>query len=177
MRLFSIAHLGRAYALTGRLTEGLELSKEAVDQSAAMGMMYCHTYALCYLADAYLLAGQSGEAMEAAQRSLHLSRKYGMRGYENFALYHLGEVSSHPQDLNAEKAEAYYRQAITLAEELGMRAYIARSHLGLGRLYARTKDRAKATEHLTVAGDMCREMGMNFWLRKTEEVRTGHLDD
>ena len=135
MQVFSTAPLGRAYALTGRLTEGLELIKEAVDKSAGLGMMFCHTFSLFYLADAYLLAGQIGEAVEAAERSLYLSRKYRMRGYEVWALHYLGEVSSHPQNLNADKAEDYYRQAMTLAEELGMRPYIARCHLGLGRLY------------------------------------------
>ena len=46
MQVFSTAHLGRAYAFTGRLTEGLEMIKKAVDQSADLGMIYCHTISL-----------------------------------------------------------------------------------------------------------------------------------
>ena len=40
--------------------------------------------------------------------------------------------------------------------------------MGLGKLYRRTGDRAKAAEHLTIAATMYREMDMGFWLEKAE---------
>ena len=49
-----------------------------------------------------------------------------------------------------------------------MRPLVAHCHLGLGKLYRRTGDRAKAQEHLTTAATMYREMGMTFWLEKAE---------
>ena len=49
-----------------------------------------------------------------------------------------------------------------------MRPLVAHCHLGLGKLYRRTGDRAKAQEHLTTAATMYREMGMSFWLEKAE---------
>ena len=49
-----------------------------------------------------------------------------------------------------------------------MRPLVAHCHLGLGKLFCGTRDRAKAQEHLTTAGTMYREMGMNFWLEKAE---------
>jgi hypothetical protein len=48
-----------------------------------------------------------------------------------------------------------------------MRPLVAHCHLGLGTLYQRTGDQAKAREHLTTAATMYREMGMTFWLEKT----------
>jgi uncharacterized protein HemY len=56
---------------------------------------------------------------------------------------------------------------MVLASELGMRPLVAHCHLGLGKLYRRTGDHAKAREHLTTAATMYREMGMTFWLEKT----------
>ncbi len=44
----------------------------------------------------------------------------------------------HSDPPDAEKAESRYRQALTLAEELGMRPLVAHCHLGLGKLYRRT---------------------------------------
>jgi lipopolysaccharide biosynthesis regulator YciM len=61
-----------------------------------------------------------------------------------------------------------YRAAMTLATELGMRPLVAHCHLGLGNLYRRTGDIAKAVEHLTTAATMYREMDMGFWLEKAE---------
>jgi hypothetical protein len=66
----------------------------------------------------------------------------------------------------------HYRAAITLALELGMRPLVAHCHLGLGKLYRRTRDGAKAQEHLTTATTMYREMDIRFWLAKSEQEAT-----
>jgi hypothetical protein len=58
--------------------------------------------------------------------------------------------------------------AVERYAERGRRVAIAHCHLGLGNLYRRTSDRVKAQEHLTTAATMYREMGMNFWLAKSE---------
>ena len=67
-----------------------------------------------------------------------------------------------------EDAEGYYREALALAGELGMRPLVAHCHLGLGKLYRRTGKREQAREHLTTATTMYREMDMRFWLEKAE---------
>jgi len=68
----------------------------------------------------------------------------------------------------AEDAESYYREALALAGELGMRPLVAHCYLGLGTLYWRTGGRQEAQEHLTTATTMYREMDMRFWLEKAE---------
>jgi hypothetical protein len=68
----------------------------------------------------------------------------------------------------AEDAEGYYREALTLAGERGMRPLVAHCHLGLGKLYRRTGKREQAQEHLTTATTMYREMDMRFWLEQAE---------
>jgi len=45
---------------------------------------------------------------------------------------------------------------------------LAHCGLGLGKLYSRAGDRAKAREHLTTAATMYREMDMGFWLAQVE---------
>jgi hypothetical protein len=45
-------------------------------------------------------------------------------------------------------AEGHYGAAVARASELGMRPLAAHCHLGLGNLYRRTGDHAKAEEHL-----------------------------
>ena len=62
---------------------------------------------------------------------------------------------------------------MALAEPRGMRPLVAHCHLGLGKLYQRTGERAKAGEHLTTATTMYRAMGMNFWLAGAEVERAG----
>jgi hypothetical protein len=45
---------------------------------------------------------------------------------------------------------------------------VAHCHLGLGRLYRGSGDRAKAEEHFTRATTMYREMDMRFWLEHAD---------
>jgi hypothetical protein len=60
------------------------------------------------------------------------------------------------------------RAAQRLAEAVRSRSdpLLAHCDLGLGMLYRRTGERAKAEEHLSSARAMCREFGMGFWLEK-----------
>jgi hypothetical protein len=74
-------------------------------------------------------------------------------------------------------AEAYYQQALALAEELGMRPLVAHCHNGLGTLYGRLGREDQARTALDAAIDLYRAMEMTFWLPQTEaalaQVETG----
>ena len=67
-----------------------------------------------------------------------------------------------------EPAAGHYRQALVLAEELGMRPLQAHCHLGLGTLYAATGQREQARAELSTAIALYRAMEMTFWLPQTE---------
>ena len=58
--------------------------------------------------------------------------------------------------------------ALALAEPRGMRPVVAHCHLGLGKIYRRAGTRKRASEHLTNAATMYREMGMRFWLEQVK---------
>ena len=66
------------------------------------------------------------------------------------------------------RAEAHYRQALALANELDMRPLLAHCHLGLGTLYAATGQREQARTALAAAIVLYRGMEMTFWLPETE---------
>jgi hypothetical protein len=80
----------------------------------------------------------------------------------------LGEIALHHGHRDIAAAEAHYGAAVALASELGMRPLVAHCHLGLGTLYRRTGDGAKAQEHLATARAMYQAMDMGFWLEKAD---------
>jgi transcriptional regulator with AAA-type ATPase domain/tetratricopeptide (TPR) repeat protein/class 3 adenylate cyclase len=160
--------LGSAYALSERLPEAIPLLEQAVEQAASMKRMGGHSILVARLGEGYLLAGRRDEAIRLAGHALVLSRAHRERGHEAYALSLLGDIASHGDSRDAEKAEALYRQAIGLTEHLGMRPLLARSHFGLGKLYRQTGQRANAEQHLTLAITLFREMGMPFWLDQGE---------
>jgi tetratricopeptide (TPR) repeat protein len=90
------------------------------------------------------------------------------RGHEAYALRLLGELHAHRDPPELEAAATHYRQALTLAEELGMRPLQAHCHLGLGTLYTRTGQREQARAELSMAIGLYRAMDMHFWLPQAE---------
>ena len=117
---------------------------------------------------AALEAGRPPDAWASAERALQLSREREEPAHEARALRVLGDADAAFEPPDSKQVEASYRQALVLAETLGMRPLSAHCRLGLGTLYCHTGDRAKVEEHLTSATAMYREMGMTFWLDKTK---------
>ena len=123
-----------------------------------------------WLGEAYLPGRPpGGGALLCAAQALELARTHQERGHEAWALRLLGAMQAQ-RDTPAmvQAAEAHYRQALTLAEELGMRPLQAHCHRGLGTLYATTGQREQARAALSTAIEMYRGMEMTFWLPETE---------
>jgi class 3 adenylate cyclase/tetratricopeptide (TPR) repeat protein len=164
--------LGYTYALSGRLAEGLALLADAMTAFESGVATVFHSLVAAHAGEACILAGRSQEAHRHAERALTLARRRGERGDEAYALRLLGEIHSQETPPDDGAAETRYRQAMTLADHLGMRLLVAHCQFGLGTLYRRTEKREQAQEHLTTATAMYREMGMTYWLEKAEaEIR------
>jgi tetratricopeptide (TPR) repeat protein len=164
--------LGYAYALSGRLAEALPLLEQVVEQCAATKHMGFYPLFVAQLGEAYLLAGRIADASQQARHALERSRDLKQRGHEAYALRLLGEIAAQRQPPDAEAAAAAYGQAMTLADELGMRPLAAHCHLGLGTLYARTGRLEQARAELSAATALYRAMDMTFWLSRAEAALT-----
>jgi len=162
------APLGNAYALAGRHAEALALAEQTVEQFASLKALVIYTANAPSVGEAYLLAGRSEEAVRLARRALDLCREHKERGHEAWTLRLLGDIASHPDSPDIETAEGHYREAMAVADALGMRPLLAHCHLGLGKLYRTKGTGERAREHLATATAMFREMDMRFWLEKAE---------
>jgi tetratricopeptide (TPR) repeat protein len=162
------ANLGLAYALDRRVAAGLELVERGVEQAVAGGRPRILVHTVVPLSEAYLLAGRLDEARQRAAQALDLARQYQQRGNQAWALWLLGESTARQASLEREPAAGHYRQALALAEELGMRPLQAHCHRGLGMLYATVGQQESARTALPRAITMYRGMGMTFWLPQTE---------
>jgi tetratricopeptide (TPR) repeat protein len=154
----TVAVLAVAYAWAGHVADTASLLEHTPHR----------TYEVLRYSEAYLLAGHVAEASQLAQRALAHSRDHQEQGYQAQALWLLGEVAAHYDPPDVEPAEAHYRQALALAEALGMRPLQAHCHLGLGTLCARTGQRMQAQAALSAAIDLYRAMDMTFWLPQAE---------
>jgi tetratricopeptide (TPR) repeat protein len=157
------ASLGLAYALIGRTADALPLLEQAVEQETTMGGGHASIWN-AELSQAYLLAGRLEEARVHAERALVLASERQERGFQAWALRILGEIAAQRDPPTLEQAEASYRQALALAEALGMHPLQAHCHLGLGMLYATLGRREQGHAELSAAIELYRAMDMIFWL-------------
>ena len=162
------ATLGLAYALDGRVAAGLALVEHGVEDAVARGRPRALVGAVTRLSEAYLLAGRVEEARHHAAQAVELARQYQQRGDQAWALWLLGEGMARQASTEVEPATGHYRQALALADELGMRPLVAHCHRGLGTLYLKMEQREQARAELSTAIELYRAMDMTFWLPRAE---------
>jgi class 3 adenylate cyclase/tetratricopeptide (TPR) repeat protein len=165
---WTAAALGAAYTLGGRVADAVPLLTQAIEQAIAMEMGGFQGLCRLSLGEAQMLAGRLEEAHALAERALGHAREHQERGNEAYALHLLGEIAAHRDPPENEPAAAHFRQALALAEELGMRPLVAHCHRDLGMLYAMLGQPAQARTALLTAIEMYRVMDMTFWLPQTE---------
>ena len=162
------AALGETYILARRIADAVPLLTQALEQTTARESIDLQALCLLPLGEAHVLAGRLEEAHALAEHTLALTRRHQERGHEAYALRLRGDIAVRREPPECTQAASFYRQALALAEELGMRPLQAHCHRGLGMLYATTGQREQARAALSSAIDLYRAMEMTFWLPQTE---------
>jgi class 3 adenylate cyclase/DNA-binding SARP family transcriptional activator len=157
-----LAQLGETSEALSRLREGEQL----LEGQAARGFVGAIGDLYQQLGRAALVLGRLNDARRLGERAVASSPR--QRGFAAHALHLLGDVATHPDRFDGEPGEAHYRQALGLAEGLGMRPLVAHCHLGLGKVCLRTGKPVQARDHLATATTMYRDMGMTYWLEQAE---------
>jgi tetratricopeptide (TPR) repeat protein len=173
--IFAIAAspLASAYCLTGRPDAALDLLKEAIDQAIAIGDPFGHWLRAAGRAEAYLLVGRAADALPLAQRGVEISKAVKGRGVMSWALRLMGEVAAAQTPPLVDEAAAAYREALEMAQEMGMRPLEARCRLGLGLLYQQAARPEEAHSEFAYAAEGLRALGMHTWLGRAESADAG----
>lgn len=166
--------LGRAWVLTGRISEAVALVEQAARQVASMRTGNFGAQVANALAEVYMVAGRLDDALASARAALQRSRAQREPVAEGLAAWLLGEILSRSSPPEPEQAEEWYRTALALGSRFGFRPLIAHCHFGLGTLRRRAGKVQEAQEFVATAMTMYREMGMWHWLGRAEaEVGAG----
>jgi len=99
-----------------------------------------------------------------------LSQKNDEKDIEGWSWILLGAILGETEPLQIDKAEGCFLKGIEICRELRTKPYYALGHLHLGQLYLNAGKKEKAIDNLKKAERMFREMGMDYWLGKTQEV-------
>lgn len=162
------APLASAYCLAGRVEAALDLLKEGIEHAIAIGDPFGHWLRAGGRAEAYLLVGRAADALPLAQCAIEISKAVKGRGVMGWALRLMGDVAAAQAPPLVDEAETAYREALKLAQEMGMRTLEARCRLGLGSLYRRLGRRDDARAELAAAREAFGALGMPFWAGQAE---------
>ncbi len=166
------SELAVAYALVKRTAEALTMFEPGVEQISSTRPMAWSAMVITKLSEASLLVGRLKDTDELVARALILSRERNQRSVQAYALRLLGDIAMHRDPAEIDQAKPHYQQALTLANELGMRPLQAHCHHGLGVLYSQTGQSEQARAELSMAIEMYREMAMTCWLPLAEVTLT-----
>jgi class 3 adenylate cyclase/tetratricopeptide (TPR) repeat protein len=170
---FVSARLGFAYMNSGRLSEAMPFLHVGVQDSAAAGRVAFLSLNTLWLSEGYLTSGHFEKAGAAADEAFKLARKHKERGHEAWTLKLLGDITLLQNLPDADKSEAYYRQALALAEELGMRPLQAHCRAGIGKTHAERRLLPQADAEIAAALELYRSMEMSFWAAQVQSVLSG----
>jgi hypothetical protein len=105
-----------------------------------------------------------------AERALGLAQQHKERGHEACALKVLGDIALDERKRDAERAEVYYRQALALCSDLGMRPLAAHCRMGIGSAHASRGSLTEAKAEIGAALDQFHDMGMTLWRDRAQAV-------
>ncbi|HXX10507.1 MAG TPA: hypothetical protein VEK05_03240, partial [Burkholderiales bacterium] len=163
-------HVGEALNLSGQIDDAIALHAQAAQFAESKGVLAFASHVLALLGDAHGRAGRVVEALTIGERALQLARRLGQRGDEAWALYLLGNIRSYGACANANAARENYQEALALARKLEMRPLEAQSRFALAELAKTAGRKRDASEQFNTAAAMFRDMGMPFWLERTESA-------
>jgi class 3 adenylate cyclase/tetratricopeptide (TPR) repeat protein len=123
----SMRYLGRAYVLTGRLGDARELLREALERTTAQGLLGMRLWSSAAMALVQLRSSAITEARETLFATLELARQYGFRPLQANLMRLIGNLHDWGGERQPDVAEPWYRRAIVLADELGMRPEAAQA--------------------------------------------------
>lgn len=83
---------------------------------------------------------------------------------------YLGTALARSNPSQADRAEQFAERGIEIAGSLKVRTVEAQMHLSLGELYVNVGQTEKALSSLKKARQMCREIGLEYYLAKTEKA-------
>jgi tetratricopeptide (TPR) repeat protein len=162
------ANLGLACLLQGDYQAAAQHIDKGLEIQQNCGVM-------AFLANFYWVKGwletETGHLVEARrdlEESLRLAMAHKERCSEAGAKIYLGRAMGKGEDPNYIEAEQSLRDGMRIFEELRLKPCIAQGCLFLSELYIDTGHKAKALQSLTKAEKSFSEMGMDYWLQRTQ---------
>ncbi|MBW2118436.1 MAG: AAA family ATPase [Deltaproteobacteria bacterium] len=164
------AWLGGAYLYSGQTDTALRYAEKGLEMHTDLRLPIFLGSIHFVLSEVHLDLGNLEKALVHAEQAVDLSEKNNERLFEAEARITLGRVIAPTDKVKFDEARELMVRGIGMLDQLGIRPTYAVGLLRLGKLYSDAGQWEKALENLKKAEGMFQEMGMDYWLGKTQEV-------
>ena len=164
-----LVYAGAHYHL-GDLGAALESIEKALEIQKAMGAEFLLARICRLQGNIYFDQGDHEKGLNLIEKALQLAQKNSEKEDEGLCRIFLGWMLGKVDPSNQHDAEGSILKGIEISKTLKLRSNRSLGYLHLGELYADSGQREKALENLKKAEQMFKEMGMDYWLAKTQEV-------
>jgi tetratricopeptide (TPR) repeat protein len=164
------SHMGLAYYLIGNIPKALEYIEKGLKMQVASGLPIWLSFSHVGLSMVHLELSDITKALFHAEEAINYAKKNKERHWEALSLWQLGMVGWKSQKIKFDEAEQHIRQGIRIVNELEMKPFEMVGYLYLGELFTYANEREKALEILKRAEKAFQEMGMDYWLARTQRV-------
>ncbi len=172
-----IAHLGPAWiglgwghCLLGENQTARQHMEKGIKIHSDSGISYHLSFYYGLFSIVHFNSGDLQNAQVWAEKALKISQKNHEKWAEGFVGTLLGRILGKSGKSQVDRAEECIVKGIRILDELKAKPAYARGYFFLGELHTDTGQRDKAIKNLKKARGMFQEMGMDFWLAKTDEV-------
>ena len=162
--------LGQGYYFLGDLEKTVHHIKEAIKIQNEAGIPMALSGHYYWIGMVALDSGDANNALSNVEEALKLSQINKEKHLEGSAMILLGRILGKLQSPKGSKAEANILQGIEILEELKLRPFYSQGYLYLGELHADMGHKERALETLEKANQMFQEMGMDYWLHRTQSL-------
>jgi tetratricopeptide (TPR) repeat protein len=162
--------MGYGYYFLGQIDTARELIEKGLNIQHDLGVRELVSIYYCALSAVHLSSGDLERAQSCAEEALKLSLQNNEKWPEGFSRVALGRALGKRDTSKYAKAEEYILAGIKILEEVKGKPIVAQAQFYLGELYADAGQTKKALASLKKAEGMCQEMGMDYWLRKTQPL-------
>ncbi|MCK4789524.1 MAG: guanylate cyclase, partial [Desulfobacteraceae bacterium] len=162
--------LGWGYYLLGEMETARENIEKGLKIQSDAGVPTFLSNPYCALCMVHFDLCDLKMAQSCAEEALRLSQNNNEKWPEGLSRVLLGRTMGKGRKSQYAKAEEYILQGIKILDEVKLKPLAAQGHFYLGEFYADMGQREKALENLKKAEGLFEEMGMDYWLRRSQEV-------
>jgi class 3 adenylate cyclase/tetratricopeptide (TPR) repeat protein len=162
--------LGSGYYYLGDLEAARKHMEKGLDITIHGGSEWWISFHYLYLSKIHLDLGDPKNSRSFIEEALKLSQKNSEKHLEGASWTWLGRVMGKTDPSQSDKAKGCILKGIKILDEMNIKPWSSEGYLCLGELYADAGKREKALENLKKAEEMFQEMGMDYWLARTQEV-------